>query len=103
MSKPNFVDTPHCLLRKHCSTCRNFDGGRGFRQSLFKLFVLPNDDVDFECPYGKKFHDGKAADMDRPAMRAATNTAVDPVPDPAGCSPCARKRALLLKRQQQGG
>jgi hypothetical protein len=64
------------------------------------LFVLPNDNVDFECPYGMTWHDGsrvtpKPAKAARPAMHgSATATTGE-------CSPCkARaKQAAEHKRK----
>lgn len=47
-----FVTTVHCTSKLHCKTCRNKDGGRNWRQSLSKNFELPDNNVDFECPYG---------------------------------------------------
>ncbi len=55
--KTNFTDTIHCLSRAHCNTCRNLEGGRTWRKSLTSLFVLPDEKVDFECPYGKKWEE----------------------------------------------
>jgi hypothetical protein len=54
-----FEDTEHCLGESHCGTCRDREGGREWRQGLMGLFVLPNDAVDFVCPYGKGWEEGQ--------------------------------------------
>lgn len=56
-----FIQTVHCTSRAHCKTCRNFGGGRGWRTSLSKLFNLPNNKVDFECPFGKPWDNVQSA------------------------------------------
>lgn len=95
-TKPIFVDTIHCLSRKHCDTCRNLEGGRKWRGSIKELFVIPNESVDFQCPYGKEWHDGLKK-VEAPAI-GATQTLPVPLkaPTPA-CTPCQRKR----QQQQQ--
>ena len=52
-----FILTSHCTSRGACKVCRNKDGGRIWRKSLSKAFILPQalpnaDPVDFECPFG---------------------------------------------------
>jgi len=51
----NFIDTIHCKSRSHCLTCRQKEEGRDFRESLYQNFKLPDNKIDFECPYGKKW------------------------------------------------
>jgi len=46
-----FVLTAHCKSRAHCQTCRDLAGGRKWRESLAENFELPNNQVDFTCPY----------------------------------------------------
>ncbi len=41
-----------CRSQAHCSTCRNFEDGHTWRESLGKVFDLPGGVVDFECPEG---------------------------------------------------
>jgi hypothetical protein len=48
-----FIYTQHCRSKIHCGVCRDLQGGREWRQGLTELFVLPNDEVDFECPLKK--------------------------------------------------
>jgi hypothetical protein len=56
-----FVLSTHCQSRAHCKVCRNFDGGRKWRESLSKAYQLPNNDVDFECPYGMQWSAGSTS------------------------------------------
>lgn len=58
-----FVLTLHCSSRAHCKTCRNLKGGRKWRQSIGKVYKLPEaeagaeDPADFICPHGLKWND----------------------------------------------
>ena len=47
-----FVETIHCTSRIHCKGCRNLVTGRDFRKKLSEFYELPNNDIDFECPFG---------------------------------------------------
>ena len=46
-----FASTFHCQSRAHCTVCRNFDGGRAWRQSIAAVYSIPGK-TDFACPYG---------------------------------------------------
>ena len=48
-----FTDSVTCTSQAHCNLCRNKEEGRTWRQSLTAAYSLPEDQVDFECPYGK--------------------------------------------------
>jgi hypothetical protein len=48
--KPLFTETAHCQTRVHCHACRDLNGGRKWRTTLQRLFRLPDDKIDFECP-----------------------------------------------------
>jgi hypothetical protein len=48
-----FTQTSHCRGGRHCGACRDLEGGRAWRASLARLFVLPQGAPDFACPYGK--------------------------------------------------
>ncbi len=50
--KRRFTESAACLLRAHCPTCRDLEGGRTWRASLRNGFALPGDAVDFPCPHG---------------------------------------------------
>jgi hypothetical protein len=56
--KPEFIRSFHCRSEAHCNTCRDRVGGREWRKSQSSLYVLPNNEVDFECPFGKSFIEG---------------------------------------------
>lgn len=47
-----FTASAACTLRVHCTTCRNREDGRAWRESLRAAFQLPRDAPDFECPHG---------------------------------------------------
>jgi hypothetical protein len=55
MSLPLFVLSTHCTSKVHCGTCRSKMGGSKWRASLKEIFELPNNDIDFECPYGMQW------------------------------------------------
>jgi len=46
-----FKDSPSCLKRRACTTCRDLEGGRGFRESVLRTFTVEGG-VDFYCPHG---------------------------------------------------
>jgi hypothetical protein len=52
-AKLEFTNTIHCRSHAHCKTCRMFNDGRSWRESLLKAFRLPGDLIDFECPEGR--------------------------------------------------
>lgn len=53
MNLPLFVHSLHCLSEAHCRTCRSLRDGRQWRRSIMRRFAVPDNDVDFSCPYGK--------------------------------------------------
>ena len=73
-----FTDSKHCASRRHCAACRS---SRPFRLSLGEAFELPQDGVDFACPYGR----GAAAFEPTPAP---------PLPKPCDCSKRRARRGL---------
>lgn len=50
-----FILTQHCKTQVHCKTCRAKEGGRVWRKKLMEDFALPNNNVDFVCPYGQEW------------------------------------------------
>lgn len=42
-----------CPLMAHCTTCRDLEGGRAWRQSLATAFELPPGAPDFQCPHDR--------------------------------------------------
>ena len=50
-----FVENGACKSGVHCQTCRDKDGGRGFRIGLGNAFKMPDDAPDFVCPHGKEW------------------------------------------------
>ena len=45
----HFADT---CQQAHCSTCRKAITGFQFRVDISKVFLLPEDNVNFTCPHG---------------------------------------------------
>lgn len=93
----NFVDTEHCLSKAHCTTCRDLVGGYQWRNSLKSLFVLPNDQIDFECPYGKKWGD---EGMTPKMTTAATGKVPEAAAQTEGGCGCSRRAATRKGRQR---
>ena len=50
--RPQFKDSLICTSFDHCKTCRDREGGKEWRLSNVKLFEVPGNTVDFQCPYG---------------------------------------------------
>lgn len=106
-TKQSFADTVHCLSRAHCATCRNLEEGRNWRKSLVSLFVLPNNEIDFKCPYGKDWGDSGTPPpppqpRPTPKMAARPTTAITPTGVQAiegGCG-CSRRKAAAAKGQK---
>ena len=99
--KTDFTDTIHCMSKSHCNTCRNLEGGREWRKNLMSLFVLPGDNVDFKCPYGKEWGEVVA-----PPQQTTVNGAASPrgsAPKTAGAPQtasggCGCSRAAAAKK-----
>jgi hypothetical protein len=93
-----FVLSNHCKSEAHCATCRDLEGdGRRWRKNLTKYFLLPDDNIDFECPYGKKWNNGAVPQgrmaAARPRIASAAVQISDLATPPAGgCNTCGRKK-----------
>ena len=83
-----FVLTNHCKTKVHCKACRSKEGGRQWRTSLKKMFQLPEDNVDFECPWGEAWIEETgtvalaAVEPATPEQLAATSVPTPSVPRP---------------------
>lgn len=98
--KTNFVDTIHCMSKAHCNTCRNKEGGRPWRKGLTSLFVLPDDKVDFECPYGKDWGDSQGPQIQHDFNAQTANAPKQQsAPSNTGCGRCSRAAASRKKKQ----
>lgn len=73
MQLPVFVLSTHCNSRAHCKTCRNKQGGHKWRESLKKAFAVPNDVVDFDCPYGMTWNDETVTKFAEETVAAQTS------------------------------
>lgn len=50
-----------CVSERFCSTCRDREGGREWRQQLGRAYELPADAPDFVCPHGREWGATKTA------------------------------------------
>lgn len=104
-----FVLTNHCKAKVHCKTCRNREGGRPWRTSLKKMFQLPDDNVDFECPWGEQWNSdgGAAVALSLPENSPVTETPAPetpPAPEPTPQLPPHSREALqAAARARQAG
>jgi hypothetical protein len=48
-----FVLSTHCLSKVHCDLCRSKVNGKFWREKLSERYELPDNNIDFTCPYGK--------------------------------------------------
>lgn len=77
----NFFKTYACRSFAHCSTCRDLEGGRAWRQSIATACSVPNDAPDFVCPRGLPW--GFTTHTEPPncdAVAAANVTSGDNIP-----------------------
>ena len=82
----NFAETTACLQEVHCITCRNRENGYKFRESLSKAFKLPNDEINFECPYGKEWeHKSKSKGLGDTLKKAIEKVTLGKVKPCGGC------------------
>ena len=88
-----FVDTRHCTLQLHCTTCRDFNGGRDWRAALLLRFSLPYGRADFTCPHGRPWGF-------QPPSRGLGDTVAKIVHAVTGIKPCGgcQKRRAALNR-----
>ena len=91
-----FVLTNHCKSKAHCGTCRNLNDGRNYREKLSKMFLLPDNNVDFECPYGEKWEGQTSVNTQSKTLPniAPKLSNVNPT-QPKPCLPCQRKKQGL--------
>jgi len=66
-----FTTSDHCRDGVHCATCRDRDDGRRWRESLARVFTLPGDAVDFDCPHGRLWGHTPTAAQRAAALNAA--------------------------------
>ena len=54
--KEEFILTSHCQLQLHCATCRRSSAyGVKWRRDLRKAFELPDNEINFDCPFGARW------------------------------------------------
>jgi len=58
MAREKFVESAHCSFNSRCKTCRDASSVE-FRKSLTQICDLPNDNVNFDCPYGMAWRGDK--------------------------------------------
>ena len=97
-----FVETSHCTSMVHCGTCRNKEDGRNWRSGIGRVFEIPDNNVDFECPHGKPW-EYKPEKKPNNTVSGSRNKK----PDSEGCSGCSRKKKQLAaemeKRKKENG
>jgi hypothetical protein len=49
-----YTDTHQCKSKINCIPCRSFPT---FRKQIATMFELPDDNINFKCPYGENFKD----------------------------------------------
>jgi hypothetical protein len=79
-----FTETPHCQSKAHCSICRKKESGRPFRVSLSSTFRLPDDEIDFKCPFG--------IDWAEESSDKKNSMSVQDIRPKKGCSACSRAK-----------
>jgi len=53
MKGEQFTETFHCQSRHNCHKCRDTSSlGQKFRDGMLRMYDLPGDQRDFECPFG---------------------------------------------------
>ncbi len=54
--KVPFINTNHCKSRIHCRTCRDLTAGREWRRQRCERYDPPENKIDFDCPFGKRWN-----------------------------------------------
>jgi len=72
-----WTETAHCRSRVHCNLCRDREGGRLWRKKLSEHFRVPNDEVDWVCPYRQTWNSDRG--LGDTVERVLTATGVGPV------------------------
>ena len=65
-AKIKFIETAHCLGRGHCYICRNRIDGRQWRAVVASAFEVPDNKVDFECPFKMAWTETAQTTTERP-------------------------------------
>lgn len=82
-----FTTTPVCTEKRHCTTCRDKEGGHAWREKLRAVFEIP--ETDFECPHGMRWNSKAPPREVKPLDPLDSN---DPRNFPAeGCPSCGKK------------
>ena len=51
------IEDTVCVSRNHCTTCRDKDGGRKWREQLLNgPYQVPNSEIDFICSFGVEWN-----------------------------------------------
>jgi len=110
MSKKMFIETKACQMNNtthlmgRCATCRDTSKyGIRWRRNLQKLYKLPNNDTDFECPWGLKwgYKDGGLGDIVAKALKlpgiSRVVKAVTGINTHKPCGGCRKRQVWLNK------
>lgn len=74
MKLPLFTETEHCHTRRdgvNGMSCRGCRSSSHFRRSLLNTHRLPNNDINFDCPHGVPWPEGKAPKRKRGGVISA--------------------------------
>jgi len=91
----NWFETNHCKCKGHCKKCRDKEGGRVWRTGIASHYEV--DEVDFECPNGKKW-------LSKKEIKANKEVAAKPKKKKSGCKGCRERRKAfkeLIEKQKE--
>jgi len=90
--KENFVESLACKSRAHCNKCRSKVGHRHWREGLKKHFELPENEVDFACPFGAKWREQALTGAGDIVAKLTKAVGIEP------CAGCEQRQTALNKR-----
>ena len=92
-AREKFVESIHCSFNARCKACR--DPKSDFRMNVSKVADLPDDNVNFDCPYGMSWQ-GDAPAPRKAVYPATQSETVKPV------APNASKTDTPLQTAKSG-
>ena len=90
-----FVDSMACRSRAHCPVCRDREGGRKMRTAWGRRFLLPDDKVDFDCPFGGGWGASPSKGLGDTVSKLIDMIFFGKIKE---CGGCRKRRAALNKR-----
>ena len=99
--KLDWIKSSHCKSGAHCNTCRDMEDGRAWRISIGKAFALPDEGVDFECPYELAWGDTSTApavpESSLPHIATAANLPFTHICQARSCANCSDPASCSLQ------